>query len=110
MIPILPGEISTSQDLLFNSTMKVFSEGTYDHEDQTDVPARFVRVSARQAATAADRSELAALRQLRWPLTYVMPEEDMIQVEDALGVRWQPVSGTFVITPLYRAVDVMRVR
>ncbi len=65
-----------------------------------------------EAATAKDRAEMAAWRQLLWDATYEMPENVQVEVD---GVRYNAVPGSFVafkVGPaniLYRRGDFVRV-
>jgi hypothetical protein len=112
MIPISPGEAALAQAALFDTTITVYGEGSGGAFDAVvpegnAVAARFVHLSRASAATAADRAELAALRELRWDPAFLLPET--AQVADSAGVRWNPTPGTFAQRPVYRSADVVRV-
>ena len=113
MIDLTAGEIVDMQAVLFDTTITVYGvgagTGAYDTPVQTDLAARFVHLNVRGATSAVERSELLALRQLRWAPAYLMPEADAVQIVDADGLRWQPTTGSFGYTPLYRYADVVRV-
>lgn len=113
MIPITPGEVAITGPLLFDTTMSVYREGPtgkYDQLDQSAIPARFMLVSARGAQAARDRAELSASRRLRWASSYVLDEQDAVQIADAAGLRWQPISGSVGAGVLYRFADVVQVQ
>ena len=56
-----------------------------------DLACRLVHLD-RAAATAGERAELMALRDLMWDPSYAMPEGAQVAID---GVRWQTVRGTF---------------
>ena len=114
MIPITSGEVALSQPLLFDTTITVYGEaarGRYTDALETALPARFAKVSLTDVTpTGQDRTELLNRRQLRWPLTYWMPDADAVQVEDELGARWHPIAGSYGRTELYAYADILRIR
>lgn len=113
MIPITTGEVRLSQPLLFDMTVTVYGEaarGRYTDVLQADLPARLVTLSVGGAPSGQARSELLSRRQLRWPLTYFLPEADACQVEGPPGIRWHPMMGSYGRTELYAYADVVRVR
>lgn len=63
----------------------------YSTEVRANLACRLVHVD-RSGATAGDRAELMALRELMWDAAYVMPEGAQVAID---GVRWQTVRGTF---------------
>jgi hypothetical protein len=82
--------------VLLNTTVTVYGRGAggrFTTVLQTDLTAGFTEIDRRGAATAPDRAELAALRELHWDPIYALPETS--QVEDTAGVRWNPIAGTF---------------
>jgi hypothetical protein len=116
MSPLLTeAEAQGIRDVLFDTTVKVYGEGAggvFDSLLRDNLAAQFQHVRRQPAATAEDRAELAALRELRWDPTYVLPEH--AQVQDTAGLRWNPVPGTFAaIGPggvlVFRQCDLVRV-
>lgn len=85
--------------------------GQYTVLAQAGVRCRLMHVNRQPAATAADRAELGALRDLIWEPSYVLPETAQVEVE---SVRWNPVAGTFGAyrgpsgALVYRRADAMR--
>lgn len=111
---LIAAEATSMQGAFFDTTISVYTDtgpsGAFDQLVQSSLSARFKLVPS-QGNTATDRDELAARRVLYWVPSYVMPEH--AQVQDADGLRWQPIPGTFkalgrgVLT--WRRCDVVRV-
>jgi hypothetical protein len=77
-------------------TATVYTEnpttGIFDVVAKTGLPCRLAHIDRQPAATAPDRAEFAAMRNMLWEPGYVLPETAQVDVE---GVRWNPVAGTF---------------
>lgn len=58
---------------------------------RSGLDCRLVHVD-RASASAGDRAELMAIRELMWDPGYVMPEGAQVAID---AVRWQTVRGTF---------------
>jgi len=86
------------------------STGAFTVLHKQGLRCRLSTVSARGAASAPERAELVATRQLFWQADYVMPERCQVEVD---GVRWNPIQGTAVAPTrggivVYRACDIVR--
>jgi hypothetical protein len=71
----------------------------------------FYHLTRQNAATAPDRSEFSAMRHVQFDYGYNMAEFDQCQLEDAEGVRWNPITGSFGANTFgmrFRWVDVKR--
>lgn len=68
------------------------TDGAHDVPLVTGLRCRIAHVTLRLASTGFERSELAAVREIYWDPSYVMPETVVIE---ANGVRWNPRPGTF---------------
>lgn len=66
-------------------------DDAYSTQVKANLACRLVHVD-RSSATAGDRAELMALRDLMWDPGYVMPEGAQVAID---GIRWQTVRGTF---------------
>lgn len=77
---------------------------------RTGLACRLAHV--RGGASQNERAELAAVRNMIWDPSYVLPETAQVEVD---GVRWNPVAGTFAAyrgpssQVLYRRCDLVRV-
>lgn len=86
--------------------------GLYTTVATTGLRCRLAHIDNRPAATAPDRAELAAIRNMLWEPSYVMPEQAQVEVA---GIRWNPVPGTFGAfrgpsgAVVYRRCDLVRV-
>lgn len=93
----------------------VFTEnpttGAFDVVAKSDLKCRLAHIDGQPAATAPDRAEFAAMRNMLWEPEYVLPETAQVLVD---GVRWNPVAGTFGAMKgpsgavVYRRADVRR--
>ena len=86
--------------------------GAYTDTLKTGLRCRLAHIPNQPPATAPDRAELAAIRNLLWESDYVLPETAQVEVN---GTRWNVVAGTFVAyqgpggAVVYRRADVRRV-
>lgn len=87
--------------------------GAFSTVAQSALACRLAHVNQQPGATGDQRAELAAMRNLLWDPSYVMPELCQVEV-NADGVRWQPEKGTFgafrgpMGTVIYRRCDLRR--
>lgn len=66
--------------------------GAYTTEVRTGLRCRLVKLNASRAATADDRAELTAQRELWWEAGYVIPDGARVQID---GITWQTVRNTY---------------
>lgn len=66
--------------------------GRYTVLAKANLACRLLHVNRVPAATASDRDELAARRDLIFDPDYLMPEKCQLDVD---GIRWTPQAGTF---------------
>lgn len=97
-----------------DQVMDVFTEdpttGAFTVLNQAAVPCHLFHVARQPAATAADRAELAALRNLHYSASYTLPNGAQIL---SGGVRWNTLHGTDgVIQPfgvvIQKRIDLVR--
>jgi len=97
MLPLTPGDAALQQRALFDTTITVYGRGSDGRLSQVlhqDVRAHLAELGVVGAATAPDRMELGAYRELYWDPGVVLPETAQIQ-DAATETRWNPVVGTF---------------
>lgn len=81
---------------LMTETATVWGEnnttGAHDVALVTGLRCRLAHVSLQPASSGFQRAELAAIRELYWEPSYVMPETAVLEVN---GARWNVRAGTF---------------